>query len=58
MHDDLYRQAYELRADGREWPDIAAELGCTEAAARKMAHHHSATLDAQAATQQFTLFDS
>ena len=57
MHDDLYAHVFALHSDGHTWPEIAAEVRCSEDVVRNMVDHHRATLDARANADQFALFD-
>ena len=58
MHDDLYAHVFALHSDGHTWPEIAAEVRCSEDVVRNMVDHHRATLEARANADQFTLFDA
>ncbi|WJJ14293.1 hypothetical protein P9990_26090 (plasmid) [Prescottella equi] len=57
MHDDVYAHVFAHHSDGHTWPEIAAEVRCSEDDVRNMVDYHRATLEARANADQFTLFD-
>lgn len=50
------RWAADAHDDGRSWTDIAAELGCSPAAARNLAATYLEDLQARQQQDQPTLF--
>ncbi|MDV6296522.1 hypothetical protein [Rhodococcus aetherivorans] len=55
--EQLHQWAWQLRHDGRDWSEIATELGCTEDLARAMADRHRRDTETRAQADQFSLFD-
>jgi hypothetical protein len=57
IDEQLHQLAWQLQHHGRDWSEVAAELGCDETVARAMADRHLADTEARAQQNQFSLFD-
>ncbi|QSE87030.1 hypothetical protein JWS14_48990 (plasmid) [Rhodococcus koreensis] len=56
VDDDHLKDAHILREQGKDWSEVARELGCTAAAAQSFATAYQRRTDAAAAEHQTALF--